>query len=145
MNLAVGFAFAVGLLTVGSPAQAATSLSCTERFHAAGIDSSKLSPGARGRLEGYEFIVAKDDLSASKICARVDAEKERAERLRSQLDSTNIQLSKAEEQVDELRGGGPIKQNYLIVEGCLLAWAVIASIWASYFAGRLNPRRRQSF
>jgi hypothetical protein len=145
MKLALGLALFVGLASAWRPAQAAISISCAERFHAAGIDSSKLSPGMRGRLDGYEFIVARDDLSAAKICARIDAEKTRAESLRSQLSDTSTQLSKAQEQVDELKGGGPIKQNYLIVEGCLLAWAVIASIWASYFAGRLGPRRRQSF
>jgi hypothetical protein len=144
MSRIVGFALAVGLLTTWSPAQAAT-LSCAERFQAAGIDPGKLSPGKRGRLEGYDFIVATDDLDAAKICARVDAEKQRAETLRSQLDNTSIQLSRAQAKVDELGAGGPIKQNYLIIDGCLLAWAIIASIWAGYFAGRLNPRRRHSF
>jgi hypothetical protein len=140
----VGFALAIGLLAISSPAQAAA-LSCTERFQAAGMDPDKLNPGQRGRLDGYDFIVANDDLSAAKICARVDAEKTTAETLRSQLRNTDIQLSRAQAKVDELRDGGPIKQNYLIIDGCLLAWAIIASIWAGYFAGRLNPRRRHSF
>lgn len=95
-------------------------------------------------MDGYEFIVAKNDV-ATRICARVDSEKDQADSLRAQLNNTNVQLSKAQEQVVELKGGGPIKQNYLAVEGCLLAWAVIATIWASYFAGRLNPRRHHSF
>ena len=144
MKLAVSLVSAIGLSTIWSPTQAASLLSCTERLQAASIDPSKLSPGQRGRLDGYDFIIAKNDVAA-KICARVDAEKERAESLRSQLDSINVQLSKEKEQVVELQGGGPIKQNYLIIEGCLLAWAVVASIWAGYFAGLLNPRRRHSF
>jgi hypothetical protein len=143
--IVIGSALAVGLLTVWSPAQAGPALSCIERFQAAGIDPAKLSPGARGRLDGYEFIVARDDNDAAKICARVDAEKTRTETLRAQLNNANLQLSKAQEQLYELKGGGPIKDNYLFVEGALLAWAVIASIWAGYFAGRLNPRRHNSF
>ncbi len=140
MKLAIKFAFALGLLAVWSPAQAAQSVSCAERLQAAGIDPDKLSPGERGRLEGYDFIVAKNDVAAI-ICARVDAEKERVESLRAQLNSATAALSKTQEQVVELNGGGPIKQYYLIIDGCLLAWAIIATIWASYFAGRLNPRR----
>ncbi|HEX3406938.1 MAG TPA: hypothetical protein VHS81_06850 [Caulobacteraceae bacterium] len=141
----VGLALAIGLLAIWSPAQAAASLSCTERFQAAGIDPSKLSPGQRGRLDGFDFIVANDDLSAAKICARVDMERATADTLRSQLNSAYVQLSRAQAKVSELRDGGPIKQNYLVIDGCLLAWAIIASIWAGYFAGRLNPRRRHSF
>jgi hypothetical protein len=145
MNRVLGFALAVGLLASWSPAQAAASATCAERFQAAGIDPGKLHPGGRGRLEGYDFIVAADDTDAAKICARVDADRARAETLRVQLSKTNIQLSRAQEQVDALKGGGPIKDNYLFIEGALLAWAVIASIWAGYFAGRLNPRHRHSF
>jgi hypothetical protein len=144
MKLAVSFILAIGLSTIWSPAQAASLLACAQRLQAVGIDPDRLNPGERGRLDGYDFIVAKNDFAA-KICARVDAEKQRTDSLRSQLNDINVQLSRAQEQVVELKGGGPIKQNYLIVEGCLLAWAVIASIWASYFAGRLNPRRRQMF
>jgi hypothetical protein len=144
MKPAVSFVLAIGLLTIWSPAQAATSLACAERLQAIGIDPNKLNPGERGRLDGFDFIVAKNDFAA-RICARVDADKQRAESLRSQLNDITGQLSRAQEQVVELKGGGPIKQNYLIVEGCLLAWAVIASIWASYFAGRLSLRRRQLF
>ena len=129
MNKVVGIVLAIGLFGVWDPAHAA-SATCAERFQAAGIDPGKLSPGARGRLDGYEFIVAADDRDATKICARVDAERAKAETLRSQLSNTGIQLSKAQEQVDALKGGGPIKDNYLLVEGALLAWAVIASIWA---------------
>jgi hypothetical protein len=142
--LAVGLVSAVGLLTVLSPAQAASSFSCAERLQAAGLDPDKLSPGERGRLDGYDFIVAKKDVAA-KICARVDAEKDQAANLRTQLNNTSVQLSRAQEQVVELKGGGPIKENYLVIEGFLLAWAVIATIWASYFAGCLNPRRHHSF
>jgi hypothetical protein len=145
MNFAVGFALAIGLLTVGSPAQSASALSCAERLAASGVNPSRLSPGDRGRLDGYEFIVAKSDSSAVKICARVDAQRTKEASLRSQLTNLNVALSQAQGKVEELRGGGPIKQNYLVVEGSLLAWAVIASIWASYFAGRLGSRRRQSF
>jgi len=144
MKLAVGVGLAIGLSTIWSSAPAASSLSCAERLHAAGIDPNKLSPGERGRLDGYEFIVAKGDLAA-KICARVDAEKGQADGLRAQLNNTNVALSKAQEQIVELKAGGPIKQNYLVIEGFLLAWAVIATIWASYFAGRLSPRRHNSF
>ena len=145
MKLAVGLVLAIGLLTLWAPVRgAASSLSCAERLQATGIDPSKLAPGQRGRLDGYEFIVAKNDV-ATKVCARVDAEKEQADSLKTQLSNTSAQLSKAQEQVVELKGGGPIKQNYLIIEGCLLAWAMIATIWASYFAGRLNPRRHHSF
>ena len=140
--LSVGLVSAICLLTTWSPALAAPS--CAERLQAAGLDPSKLSPGERGRLDGYDFIVAKRDV-AGKICARVDAEKEQSDSLKTQLNNTNVQLSKAQEQVVELRGGGPIKQNYLIIEGGLLGWAVIATIWASYFAGCLNPRRHHSF
>jgi hypothetical protein len=139
MKLAVGFALAIGLLAVCSPAQAASSLPCAERFQAAGVDPSRLSPGERGRLDGYDFIVAKDD-SATRICARVDAEKGRFDNLTAQLANANVQLRLAQEQVTELKSGGPVKENYLVIDGCLLAWAVVATIWASYFAGRLNPR-----
>jgi hypothetical protein len=145
MNRAVGLALAIGFFAACGPAQAASPLSCAARFMASGIDPSKLSPGDRGRLDGYEFIVAKDDTSAARICERIDEEKVREKNLRSQLSSLNVALSQAQGEVEQLRGGGPIKQNYLIVEGGLLAWAVIASIWASYFAGRLGPRRRQMF
>jgi len=141
---AFGLVLAVGSLTLWSPAQAASSLPCADRLQAVGIDPSDLSPGERGRLDGIDFIVAKNDVAA-KICARVDAEKEQAESLRTQLNNTSVQLSKAQAQVVELKGGGPIKENYLIIEGFLLAWAVIATIWASYFAGRLTPRRHHSF
>jgi hypothetical protein len=144
MNRVIGFALAAGLLAAWTPAHAAPA-TCAERFQAAGIDPSKLSPGARGRLDGFDFIVAADDRDAAKICARVDAERAKAEAVRSQLSNTDIQLSKAQEQVDALKGGGPIKDNYLVIEGALLAWAIIASIWAGYFAGRLNPRHRHSF
>ena len=116
-------------------------MSCTERFHAAGIDPSKLSPGDRGRLEGYDFIVARDDVTAEKICDRVDAEKQRTANLQAQLDRLNAQLDGAQKQVAELRSGGILKEDYIVVEGCLLAWAVVASIWVSYFAGRLDPHR----
>jgi hypothetical protein len=143
MNRVVGSLLSVGLLAAWSPALASPA-TCAERFQAAGIDPGKLSPGAHGRLDGYDFIVAADDRDATKICARVDAERARAQTVRSQLSDTNIQLSKAQEQVDELKGGGPIKDNYLPIEGGLLLWAVIASIWAGYFAGRLNPRHRHS-
>jgi hypothetical protein len=145
MYRVAGLGLAVGLFTIWSPAQASPSLPCPERFQAAGVDPTKLTPGERGRLEGHDFIVARDDSSAAKICARVDAEKARAAALRSQLDIKNVQLFKAQEQVGELSGGGAIKQNYLPIEGFLLAWAIIASIWAGYFAGRLDPRRRHSF
>jgi hypothetical protein len=156
MKRVVGLGLALGVLTLWSPAQAASSPSCAARFQAAGLDPGKLGPGQRGRLEGVDFVVAKDDVDAAKICARVDAEKaraatlldaekKRAETLRSQLDVTSVQLSKAQQQVDELSAGGPIKRNYLLIEGGLLAWAIIASIWASYFAGRLNPRHRHSY
>jgi len=144
MNKVIGLALAAGLLAVWSPAQAAPP-TCSERFQAAGIDASKLSPGARGRLDGFEFIVAADDRDAAKICARIDAERAKAESLRSQLSNSDIQLSKAQQRVDALKGGGPIKDNYLVIEGALLAWAIIASIWAGYFAGRLSPGRRHSF
>jgi hypothetical protein len=116
-------------------------MSCTERFRAAGVDASKLSPGNRGRLEGYDFIVARDDTSAEKICARVDAEKQKTVSMQESLNRLNEQLNEAQKQVAELRSGGTLKENYLVVEGCLLGWAVVASIWASYFAGRLDPRR----
>ncbi|MBV9995454.1 MAG: hypothetical protein JO127_09590 [Caulobacteraceae bacterium] len=142
--LVFGLFLAIGLWAGGSPAQAASPASCAERLQAAGVDPGKLVPGQRGRLDGYEFIVATGD-AAAKICARIAAEKERAESLKTQLNDTSVQLSRAQEQVVELRGGGPIKDNYLVVDGCLLGWAVIATIWASYFAGRLNPRRRHSF
>jgi len=145
MNRVIGFAVGISLLAVCNPAQAAATPTCTERFQAAGIDPSKLHPGGRGRLEGYEFIVAADDTDAARICARIDAERAKAEALRAQLSNTDVRLSKAQEQVDALKGGGPIKDNYLLIEGALLAWAVIASIWAGYFAGRLNPGRRHSF
>ena len=139
MRLAVSVVFAFGLLTAWSPARAAPSPSCTERFQAAGVDPDRLSPGERGKLDGYDFIVATNDVAA-KICARVDAEKGQADGLRSQLNAANEQLAKAQDEVAELKGGGPLKDDYLVVEGGLLAWAVIATIWASYFAGRLNPR-----
>jgi len=139
MKLAVGLVLAIGLLVLWSSAQAASPRSCAERFQAAGIDPSKLSPGARGRLDGYDIIVAKDD-TAAKICARVDTEKEQTDTLKAQLSSANARVSEMQEQVVELQSGGPMKEKYLLIEGCLLAWAVIATIWASYFAGRLNPR-----
>jgi hypothetical protein len=138
MKLAVGLALAMGLLAIWIPARAG-SLSCAERFQAAGIDPSKLSPGERGRLDGYDFIVAKDD-AAARICARVDTQKDQLDSLKGQLGSANAQLREAQEQVVELKSGGPMKENYLLIDGCLLAWAVVATIWASYFAGRLNPR-----
>ena len=118
--------------------------SCPERLQAAGVDASRLTPGERGRLDGYDFIVARDD-SAARICARVDAERQKIETLRSQLSNADIQLAKAQAKADRLGSGGPIKQNYLVIDGILLGWAIIASIWASYFAGRLGSRRHHSF
>ncbi|MBV9995727.1 MAG: hypothetical protein JO127_11000 [Caulobacteraceae bacterium] len=128
------------LLAISSPAHPASSLSCTQRFQAAGIDSTKLGAGDRGRLEGYAFIVAKDDSSAQKICDRVDAERRKAQGLQSELSAATSQLSQVQGQLAESRSGGPLKDRYLLIEGALLAWAVIASIWVAYLAGRLNPR-----
>jgi hypothetical protein len=140
MRFSVGPGLVLVSLLVSSPIHAAPSLSCTERFQAAGIDSSRLSPGDHGRLEGYEFIVARGDTSAQKICDRVDAEKGKTQTLQSKLDTAEAELSTTQDQVAELKTGGVLKDNYLIVEGGLLAWAVIASIWVAYFVGRLNSR-----
>jgi hypothetical protein len=148
MKLAAGFVLAAALFAICGHAEAASSRSCAERFAASGIDPSRLGPGDHGRLEGYEFVVAKDDTNASKICDRVDAEKAkvdtekvREDGLRSQIVNLNVQLSRENGEIEELKSGGPLKQNYLIIDGCLLAWAVIASIWAAFFAGRLGARR----
>ena len=139
MRFSIGPGLVLVSLLISSPIYAASSLSCTERFQAAGIDSSRLIPGERGRLEGYEFVVAKGDTSV-KICERIDTEKERTQNLQSKLDTDDAQLSEARDQIDELKTGGALKDNYLIIEGGLLAWAVIASIWVAYFVGKLNSR-----